>query len=102
MRTIALEEHFLADGFRKVMERNASRSGKMQGSFPAALQVKLEDLGLARLRDMDAAQIDCQVLSHTVMGIDFIASQRSRSSLGTWAKCFLLCLIVSTTSLLLW
>jgi len=70
MRTIAIEEHFLADGFREVMKRNApSQGGSAETAMVAEKQAKLADLGAARLRDMDAGGIDLQVISHTVSGI---------------------------------
>jgi predicted TIM-barrel fold metal-dependent hydrolase len=70
MRTIAIEEHFLADGFREVMRRNApSQGGSSNVAFAAALQAKLVDLGATRLKDMDASGIDLQVISHTVSGV---------------------------------
>jgi predicted TIM-barrel fold metal-dependent hydrolase len=55
MRTITIEEHFLSTGFAALG----------QGGPAGALQEKLKDLGDGRLRDMDAAGIDMQVLSHT-------------------------------------
>jgi predicted TIM-barrel fold metal-dependent hydrolase len=66
MRTIAIEEHFLASGFREAMQR----SGSGGGGLLAQLQAKLSDLGSTRLKDMDAGGIDLQVLSHTVIGIE--------------------------------
>ena len=72
MRTIALEEHFLAIGFREVMMGNApSQRGNANDAFMAERQAKLLDLGTTRLRDMDAGGIDLQVISHTaeVMGL---------------------------------
>ncbi len=70
MRTIAIEEHFLANGFREVMNRDASSQGRGSNEAPAAeLQAKLGDLGSIRLKDMDADGIDLQVISHTVSGI---------------------------------
>ena len=71
MRTIAIEEHFLATGFREVMMRNApSHRGDSNEAFMAERQAKLIDLGPTRLQDMDAGAIDLQVISHTaaVMG----------------------------------
>jgi len=71
MRTIAIEEHFLATGFREVMMRNApSQRGDSNAAYMAERQAKLVDLGTTRLRDMDAGDIDLQVISHTaaVMG----------------------------------
>ena len=66
MRTIAIEEHFLASGFSEVMKRNAcsQRLGSNE-AYMAERLAKLEDLGTTRLRDMDAAGIDLQVISHT-------------------------------------
>ena len=70
MRTIAIEEHFLANGFREVMNRDAPSQGKGSNEAPAAkLQAKLGDLGSTRLKDMDAGGIDLQVISHTASGI---------------------------------
>jgi predicted TIM-barrel fold metal-dependent hydrolase len=73
MRTIAIEEHFLADGFREVMKRNApDQGGSAEMALVAEQQAKLADLGATRLRDMDAGGIDLQVISHTVSGIVFL------------------------------
>ena len=70
MRTIAIEEHFLADGFREVMKRQApSQGGGSIAASVAAQQAKLADLGSTRLKNMDAGGIDLQVISHTVSGI---------------------------------
>ena len=66
MRTIALEEHFLAKGFREVMQRNASSQGgglKPPPTMTAERQIKLADLNLLRLQDMDTGGIDLQVIS---------------------------------------
>jgi uncharacterized protein len=71
MRTIAIEEHFLAVGFREAMQRNATgRGGGSNRALAGELQAKLADLGETRLKDMDAGGIDLQVISHTVPGID--------------------------------
>ncbi len=69
MRTIAIEEHFLAHGVSEVMKRDASNQGV--GANPALAaerQAKLADLDSLRLKDMDAGGIDLQVISHTVTG----------------------------------
>jgi uncharacterized protein len=60
MRTIAIEEHFLADGIREMM-RNTSNQ-----AFLTKQGEKLADLGSTRLQDMDAGGIDLQVISHGV------------------------------------
>jgi predicted TIM-barrel fold metal-dependent hydrolase len=69
MRTIAIEEHFLAHGVSEVMKRDASNQAV--GANPALVaerQAKLADLGSLRLKDMDAGGIDLQVISHTATG----------------------------------
>jgi uncharacterized protein len=66
MRTIALEEHFLSEGFREVMQRNASGLGGGMQPTPtmtAERQARLADLDTLRLKDMDASGINFQVLS---------------------------------------
>lgn len=69
MRTIAIEEHFLAKGIREVMQRNASsQGGGLHPAMTAERQVKLADLGTLRLKDMDMGGIDLQVISHTASG----------------------------------
>ncbi len=64
MRTIAIEEHFLADSFKEMMRRNTSGAGPTTEQ-----QMKIADLGSLRLKDMDAGGIDLQVISHTSAGI---------------------------------
>jgi uncharacterized protein len=64
MRTIAIEEHFLAKGFREVMQRNASSlAGGSNPMMTAERQSQLADLDTLRLQDMDMAGIDLQVIS---------------------------------------
>ncbi len=66
MRTIALEEHFIARGFREVMLRNtSSQEGGSQSppTITAERLVQLADLNTLRLKDMDAGGIDFQVIS---------------------------------------
>ena len=70
MRTIAIEEHFLAKGFKEVMQKDVpSQQGGSNVAFAAEQQAKLGDLGSTRLKDMDAGGIDLQVISHTVSGV---------------------------------
>jgi uncharacterized protein len=67
MRTIAIEEHFLAKGFRAVMQRNVSSQGGGVQPTPlmtAERQAKLADLDTLRLQDMDTSGIDLQVISN--------------------------------------
>ncbi len=68
MRTIAIEEHFLAEGFREAMQRNAAdRSGNR--TWADEIQTKLADVGEIRLKEMDAGGIDLQVISHNTMDL---------------------------------
>jgi predicted TIM-barrel fold metal-dependent hydrolase len=79
MRIITVEEHFLADGFRETIKRNAPKQGG--GALDAVLaaqQAKLVDLGPIRLKDMDANGIDLQVISHTALDLSFPASEDVR------------------------
>ena len=71
MRTIALEEHFVAAGFADAARRRGDVPGQSPATGPAAevavrREVQLADLQSMRLADMDSAGIDVQVLSHTV------------------------------------
>jgi predicted TIM-barrel fold metal-dependent hydrolase len=59
MRTIALEEHFWTDELAA-----APGTGPLARADGAVLDGLLRDLGTARIADMDAAEIDVQVLSH--------------------------------------
>jgi uncharacterized protein len=64
MRTITIEEHFLAEGFIAAMRGQGPRDGTTD-AFVAEREVKLADLGEIRLRDMDESGINVQVISHT-------------------------------------
>jgi predicted TIM-barrel fold metal-dependent hydrolase len=69
MRTIAIEEHFVAQGVRDVMQRTAASQGGGAQPTPtvtmtAERQRQLADLDTLRLQEMDAAGIDLQVLSN--------------------------------------
>ncbi len=70
MRTITVEEHFLSEGFRELIKRNApNQRGGALDAVLAQQQAKLVDLGPIRLKDMDANGIDLQVISHTALDI---------------------------------
>ncbi len=59
MRTIAIEEHFLATGYREALQANAARSGgRLPPTLPPERLAKLADLDTLRLKDMDAGGID--------------------------------------------
>ncbi len=70
MRTIALEEHFVSPNFvsgpgRQFMER-------LRGSGPRGPRIcdQLQELGDARIAEMDAAGLDVQVLSLNSPGVE--------------------------------
>jgi uncharacterized protein len=64
MRTIALEEHFLSNGFREATQRIVAQlGGDLHPIGTAEVQEKLVDLGSLRLKDMDASGIDLQIIS---------------------------------------
>src|SRR5438045_5067069 len=65
MRTITIEEHFLAKGFREAMQSHASSlGGRLHSLMTAERLTKLADLGSTRLKDMDRGGIDLQVISN--------------------------------------
>lgn len=59
---IALEEHYHDPDIRERFEGNDK-------GLPPGLRPRLDDLGEARLKDMDAAGIDMQVLSHAAPSV---------------------------------
>lgn len=66
MRTIAIEEHFLAQADREIT-RGAANQGSGAQLMPMMTperQAKLADLAALRLQDMDQGGIDVQVLSN--------------------------------------
>jgi len=71
LRTITLEEHFASPGFiagpgRDFMERVRSN----MGARGAKIMEQLQDVGAARVAEMDAAGIDMQVLSLNAPGVE--------------------------------
>ena len=58
MRTITIEEHFLSDGVREAIHRKVSGQGGIR------FETELSDLGSTRLKAMDEAGIDLQIISH--------------------------------------
>ena len=61
MRTITLEEHVSTPAFLQAVDAHGLRG--LANEFIRRVREKLVDLGAGRLADMDAAQIDMQVLS---------------------------------------
>ena len=65
MKLIAIEEHFRAPSLRQPLPHNGSVSKPSEADPMAERLAKLDDLGHARVNDMDSAGIDIQVLSLT-------------------------------------
>jgi predicted TIM-barrel fold metal-dependent hydrolase len=61
-RVITLEEHYLDADV-------AARFGPADGARPAHIVERLGDLGALRLKEMDEAGIDVQVISHAAPGV---------------------------------
>lgn len=67
MRKITLEEHFAPQVYRQYLQKTGA-------SRPAPpIEAKLADVGEVRLRAMDEAGIDIQVLSLTVPGLERVS-----------------------------
>jgi predicted TIM-barrel fold metal-dependent hydrolase len=71
MRTITLEEHYATPGFLEASKHHLrDQAKKVSGRDPGpTLTDRLCDLGDLRIREMDAAGIDRQVLSLTSPGV---------------------------------
>ena len=61
---VALEEHYLDP------EVKQHTGGPGSGAF---VEERLDDVGALRLREMDEAGIDLQVLSHSMPGLQMVA-----------------------------
>ena len=71
---IAIEEHYADPA---VMARGSHR-GSGSGGLDGALVAKLNDLGEVRLREMDSAGIDLQVISHAPSPLQQLDSTEAR------------------------
>jgi predicted TIM-barrel fold metal-dependent hydrolase len=75
MRVIAIEEHFSTPAITDVTTagewaRSTRELGERGLRLGSEVLKKLEDVGAARLAEMDAAGIDMQVLSHAQPGVE--------------------------------
>ena len=78
MRVIAIEEHFLADGFRAEMQSRSARQGGANAGNMDERQTRLADLGALRLQEMDGAGIDLQVISHTAEDVGSLSGEKGQ------------------------
>lgn len=75
MKLIALEEHFLTDAVHAALARFPAPLRDPTIDFPdEAMAARLRDLADARLRDMDAAGVDVQVLSLIAPGVQSLTA----------------------------
>ena len=69
---IALEEHYQDPEVQAAHRRSRLRAAD------AAVEERLDDLGALRLREMDEAGIDFQVLSHSIPGLQVVDAEAGR------------------------
>lgn len=74
MRKIAIEEHFITRTFEEYLQKQAVKRGNMSGGLPPHIVAQMRDIGEGRLRALDDAGIDMQVLSLSVPGLEQIAA----------------------------
>jgi uncharacterized protein len=70
LRTITLEEHFVSPGFLAGPGRNAIEQLRNAGASGAKIVEQLQEVGDRRIAEMDAADIDMQVLSLNSPGVE--------------------------------
>lgn len=71
MRMIAIEEHYATPAFMEASKhrlRGQAKKGSDRGPGPTLID-RLCDVGDSRIEEMDAAEIDTQVLSLTSPGV---------------------------------
>jgi uncharacterized protein len=70
LRTITLEEHFVSPGFCAGPGRSFIEQLRRTGDHGAKIVDQLQDIGDRRMAEMDAADIDMQVLSLNSPGVE--------------------------------
>jgi uncharacterized protein len=70
MRTITLEEHYATPGFLQGPGRSLVERAERAGGRAAEILEQAVDVGERRIREMDAARIDMQVLSLNSPGVE--------------------------------
>jgi 2,3-dihydroxybenzoate decarboxylase len=79
MRKIAIEEHFTTRTYQEYLQKLVTRDGAaVLGKLPPSLDAKLLELGEERLRLLDEAEIDMQVLSLTPPGLERVSVSDAR------------------------
>ncbi len=70
MRKITIEEHFSTQAFQEYTQKQAARSGSLLQALPPHMTALVLDVGENRLRGLDEAGIDVQVLSLNTPGLE--------------------------------
>ena len=70
MRKITIEEHFSTQAFQEYTQKQAARSGSLLQALPPHIAALVLDVGENRLRGLDEAGIDVQVLSLNTPGLE--------------------------------
>jgi len=70
MRTITIEEHFISPGFLTGPGKEFTERLRGSGPRGAKIAEQLQDVGDKRVADMDAANIDMQVISLNSPGVE--------------------------------
>ncbi len=63
MRKITIEEHFTTQAFQDYTQKQAERAGSISPALSPQIMTQAMDIGESRLRGLDEAGIDMQVLS---------------------------------------
>ncbi|HEY0754913.1 MAG TPA: amidohydrolase family protein [Ktedonobacteraceae bacterium] len=72
MRRITLEEHFTTQTFQKYLREQGGQSSGAAPAQPSQLMERLLEVGSQRLRGLDEAGIDVQVLSLNAPGLELV------------------------------
>src|SRR5258707_2811930 len=70
MRKITIEEHFSTQAFQEYAQKQAAREGSLLQALPPHMAALVLDVGENRLRGLDEAGIDVQVLSLNTPGLE--------------------------------
>lgn len=75
MRKITIEEHFTTQSFQNYLRKQSERTGSLAPIPPPHVVAQTLDLGENRLRGLDEAGIDVQVLSLNTPGLERVQAE---------------------------